>query len=298
VTGCRGFIGGALTRRLTSLGAHLILPVRPNTPAPEIFTNLKQIVVQEISLSNVPIMEQIIRQYRVKTVFHMAANNDNRDTKGSPLSIFEDNIRATYSILEACRRSCIDRVVLASSQESDRQLHKSGAKMHPYGASKASTELVARSYVESYALPVIVVKPDNVYGPGDLNFRRLIPSTIMELLRREKLKFNGNPNTERGFIYIDDLIDALLIVGDTRTGSLPSDCIINLHARELHRIGDILSLLEKLTKTASKKPHTNIEIRSNPSPKTLAISDWQATVPLNEGLQQTIAYYRNKLAPN
>ena len=189
-------------------------------------------------------------------------------------------------------------MILASSQDFDRQLNESGAKMHPYGASKGSVEFVARSYVETYGLPVIVIKPDNVYGPGDHNFGHLIPSAVRDLLRRKTFRLSGNPNTKRGFIYIEDLIDALLIVGNNRTQFIRSDFITNLNAGELHRIGDIVNLLKTLANAENKTPGDKVIIPREICPKILKISDWQATVSLDQGLPHTIEYYRNKLTTN
>lgn len=296
VTGCRGFIGGALARRLTSLHAHLILLIRPDSAPPDIFTNSQQAIVLNVSLSNVAALEKVMQEHKIKTVFHMAANNENRNTKCSPLAIFEDNIRATYSILEASRRSHVDRLILASSQEYDRQIHKTDAKMHPYGASKASIELVARSYLETYGLPVIVVKPDNVYGPGDQNFSRLIPRAVRHLLQGETFRPSGNPNTKRGFIYIEDFLDALLIIGNSSAQFNLSDFVTHLHADELHRIGDLLNLLETLIRNQDHTSKDSILMGRETAPRILKISDWKATVPIHEGLQHTIAYYKNQLS--
>ena len=116
--------------------------------------------------------------------------------RGEPraLETWEVNIRGTYSLLEAIRElGGVERVVVASSDKAygrhenlpyreDFALQPS----FPYDVSKAATDMIARSYAATYDMPVAVTRLANVYGPGDVNWARVIPDTARALVRGER----------------------------------------------------------------------------------------------------------------
>ena len=158
----------------------------------------------------------IINGGSIDTVYHLAANNTNTGGAVSPYEIFETNIRGTYTVLEACRMAAKPaRAVLASSKEvEDCFSEKPSRKSHPYMASKASVELIARAYHDSFQLPTVVLRSDNIYGGGDFNWSRLIPGTIRSVLRGETPVIRGNGLLQRDYTYVEDAVAAYLAIGE------------------------------------------------------------------------------------
>jgi CDP-glucose 4,6-dehydratase len=157
------------------------------------------------------------------TIFHLAAQTQVGDAYRDPLPTWETNIRGTYLLLEAVRRhEAGTHVVVASSDKAygshnelpyreDFELKPS----YPYDVSKAATDMIARSYAVTYDMPVAVTRLANVYGPGDVNWARVIPDTARALLRGERPVIRSDGTPERDYIYAEDAADAYLAVADS-----------------------------------------------------------------------------------
>src|SRR6202034_2925854 len=106
-------------------------------------------------------------------------------------STFEANVRGTWSVLEAVRRSAtVTAVTVASSDKAygdQRELpYREDMPLlavHPYDVSKACADLIAQSYARDFGVPAAVTRCGNFFGPGDVNWERLIPGTIRSLVR-------------------------------------------------------------------------------------------------------------------
>ena len=83
---------------------------------------------------------------------------------------------------------------------------------YPYDVSKACADLIARSYAATYALPVAVTRFANVYGPGDVNWSRLVPDTARALVRGERPVVRSDGTPERDYLYVDDAVHAYLAI--------------------------------------------------------------------------------------
>jgi CDP-glucose 4,6-dehydratase len=163
---------------------------------------------------------EILAEHRPATVFHLAAQTQVGEANRSPLATWETNIRGTYMLLEAVREHDVAaRVVVASSDKaygSHRELpYREDFALrpsYPYDVSKAATDMIARSYAATYGMPVAVTRLANAYGPGDVNWARLIPDTARALVRgaRPVIRSDGTP--ERDYIYAEDAADAYLAV--------------------------------------------------------------------------------------
>jgi CDP-glucose 4,6-dehydratase len=163
---------------------------------------------------------RVLNEHEVEDVFHLAAQAVVGHANRSPLGSWEANVRGTYTLLEACRTlGSVRRVVVASSDKAygahDRLPYREDFALqprHPYDVSKACTDLIARSYAHSYGLPLAVTRLANVYGPGDLNWSRIVPDTARALVRGERPKVRSDGTAERDYIYIEDAVDAYLAV--------------------------------------------------------------------------------------
>jgi CDP-glucose 4,6-dehydratase len=229
VTGAEGFIGSWLTQRLLDEGAKVVA-LRRDVPPLSYFqvTGLgERCEIVQGELLDYESLMRIINEHQVSAVFHLAAQPIVGTANRSPLSTFETNVRGTYMLLEACRATGVvgdpvERVVVASSDKaygSHEELpYREDLPLqprYPYEVSKACADFIARSYADSFGLPVAVTRLANVYGGGDLNFSRIVPDTIRALVRGERPLIRSDGTPQRDFLYIEDAVDAYLAVADS-----------------------------------------------------------------------------------
>jgi CDP-glucose 4,6-dehydratase len=164
---------------------------------------------------------RVFNEHDVRAVFHLAAQAVVGKANRAPLGTWESNVRGTYTLLEACRTAPgpIERIVVASSDKAygdhDELPYREDFALrarHPYDVSKACADMIARSYAATYELPIAVTRLANVYGPGDLNWSRLIPDTARALARGEPPVIRSDGTSERDYVYIQDAVDAYLAV--------------------------------------------------------------------------------------
>src|SRR5204863_5604890 len=130
----------------------------------------------------------------------------------NPVSTFESNIRGTWNLLEACRRTpTIRSIVVASSDKAygpQKSLPYSELTplegVYPYDVSKSCADLISQSYAVSFNLPVAVTRCGNFYGGGDLNWNRLVPGTIRSVIRGERPIIRSDGNFVRDYFYVED----------------------------------------------------------------------------------------------
>jgi CDP-glucose 4,6-dehydratase len=163
---------------------------------------------------------RVLNEHEVDEVFHLAAQTIVGTANRSPLATWEANVRGTYSLLEACRGlGTVKRVVVASSDKAygdhlELPYREDFALQprYPYDVSKACTDLIARSYATTYDLPVAVTRLANLYGPGDLNWSRIIPDSARALARGERPVIRSDGTPERDYLYVEDAVDAYLAI--------------------------------------------------------------------------------------
>jgi CDP-glucose 4,6-dehydratase len=163
---------------------------------------------------------RVLNEHQVSDVFHLAAQTIVGTANRSPLGTWEANVRGTWCLLEACRTlGSVRRVVVASSDKAYGSHEELPYReefplkpVFPYDVSKAAADLIARSYASTYGLPVAVTRLANVYGPGDLNWSRIVPDTARALARGERPVIRSDGTPERDYLYVEDAVDAYLAV--------------------------------------------------------------------------------------
>ena len=168
-------------------------------------------------------LDDALAQHRPEAVYHLAAQTQVGEAYRSPLVTWETNIRGTYLLMEAVRAyDPGTHVVVASSDKAygshDELPYREDFALkpsYPYDVSKAATDMIARSYAVTYDMPVAVTRLANVYGPGDVNWARLVPDTARALVRGEHPVIRSDGTPERDYIYVQDAADAYLAVADS-----------------------------------------------------------------------------------
>jgi CDP-glucose 4,6-dehydratase len=310
VTGARGFAGAWLAKALLDAGRTVVSLDKGRDERPVSTLRLLGIEgeVDDVSgdLNDGELIERLLAEHRVDSVFHLAAEPIVRTVQASPVRGFETNVRGTWTLLEACRRTGVERTVVASSDKAYgtheelpyREEHALRATA-PYEASKAAADIIARSYWHSYGLPVAVTRFANIYGGGDLNFSRLIPEAACAALdgRAPVLRSDGSP--ERDFLFVEDATSAYLAIAAGLDRADVRGEAFNAGGGEPHSVGEVVATIARLAGTGVEP-----EIRGEGSldgeidrqwvdpAKLRRRCGWTPAVGLEEGLGRTLDWYR------
>src|SRR5437016_1890200 len=153
VTGATGLVGGWLIKRLLDHGADVVCLMRDWAPQSELARSrdIERVKIVRGELADRDCLERTLGEYEIDTVFHLAAQTIVGIANRNPVSTFESNIRGTWSVLEACRRSpTVKQIVVASSDKAygshERLPYSEYAALqgrHPYDVSKSCADLIA-----------------------------------------------------------------------------------------------------------------------------------------------------------
>ncbi len=319
VTGAYGLLGGWLVKALIERGSEVTVLHRDDRPRSAlVLMGLEPSVsVVHGDLISEGLVERILAEYEIDTVFHLAAQTQVPTANRSPISTFETNIRGTWLLLEACRRLEVPRVLVASSdkaygEHSDLPYRESHALQprYPYDVSKAAADLLARSFWHTWRVPVAVTRFANLYGGGDFNPARLIPEAVTAALagRSPVVRSDGSP--ERDFLYVEDAVEAYLAIARALSGAVApggeagdggaAGEAFNAGGGRAHRVLDVVELVCRLAGTGVKP-----EVRGHGTPageidrqwvdygKLHALTGWAPSVSLEEGVGRTIEWYRS-----
>lgn len=309
VTGATGVLGSWLTKALHDALAEVVVLVRDWVPGSELCRAgvLEQLRVVRGELGDQALVERILGEYEVKTVLHLGAQTIVPIANRNPLSTFDTNIRGTWTLLEACRRSpTVRQIVVASSDkaygDSEQLPYQEDAPLrgrYPYDVSKSCADLLAQAYAATYQLPVAISRCGNLYGGGDLNWNRVIPGTIRSILRGQPPIIRSDGSMVRDYFYVEDGVSAYLLLAEhlARDASLAGEAFNFSNERPV----SVLELVEQiralmgaqelqpvvLNQATNEIPRQYLDAR-----KATARLGWQPRYDLAEGLQRAIAWYR------
>lgn len=311
VTGINGFLATNLADKLLSFGAKVVGLERdvaqPN--ALDLFGIRESVSIVNGSVDDLLLMERTLNEFEVEAVFHLAAQAIVSSANRSPVGTFEANIRGTYVLLEACRRSSgVSAVAVASSDKaygSHEELpYKEDFAMQgtfPYDVSKSCTDLIARSFAKTYHLPVTVARSANIYGPGDVNMTRIIPGTILSVLNGEQPIIRSDGTPVREYIHVSDVVDGYLRLLEEIESTKAE--AFNLgsgdHVDVLTLVNTIIELCGASERIEPKvlldrKIEREIDQQYLSSEKIRESIGWSARHDLRSGLANTIEWYRAK----
>lgn len=316
VTGAHGFVAGHLIERLAAAGAEVVgvdLWVLRQSYL-SMSEAIRRTDLIEGDISNFQQMQELFDQHRPQIVFHLAAQADVTRALANPLGTFEVNIRGTYILLECARRMWDDgeahAIVVASSDKaygahSHLPYREDDALLglYPYDVSKACADMITRGYYTAYGLPTGVVRCANIYGPGDLNFNRIVPGTFRSLLRGERPIIRSDGKPRRDYMYVADAVDGYVRVMNALLAGEHMGEAFNFGAGEPVSVLDIFNEMVEIAGRPDLAPEVqgeaSQELRDQfiSAAKANRLLGWEPTVPRREGLRRTFRWYRDNL-PN
>jgi len=312
VTGATGLVGAWLTRRLKEAGAEVVCLVRDWVPQSELVRGgtIERVSVVRGDVRERDLVERTIGEYEVDTVIHLAAQTIVGIANRNPVSTFESNIQGTWSVLEACRRSPgVRSIVVASSDKAygDQQKLPYGEDTplegrHPYDVSKSCADLIAQAYAKSYSLPVAVTRCGNFYGGGDLNWNRIVPGTIRSIIRGERPVIRSDGQFVRDYFYVEDGAAAYMLLAEQlyarpELRGMAFNFSNEIQVTVLDLVKRILCAMHSTLEPDVRNEASN-EIRHQylSAARARTLLGWAPLFSLDQGLERTIAWYREYLA--
>src|SRR3989338_8774347 len=310
VTGADGFIGSCVAREFADQGAHVVTIVRDLKRYSNIDAlGLRGLVtVVHGDLADLEVCSRVMNEYEIGICIHIAAQSIVGTANASPLSTFESNIKGTWNVLEAARLSkFIKGMVVASSDKAygvQKKLPYTEDSpllgTYPYDASKACADIIARSYFKTFGLPLAITRNANTYGGGDLNFSRLVPDTIKSLINNQQPVIRSDGTPERDYMYIKDAVSSYMVLAS------------NLHRKDVQgeafnfgtgKPVSVLELYTKMIKLMGKKIRPKILGQAKHEidrqylsiDKVKKVLNWKPKYSLEQGLKETIAWYKGYL---
>ena len=308
VTGGTGLLGSWLVQRLAGTGADITCLVRDWVPQSELVKSglFSQVKVVRGDIRDIQVLDRILSEYEIDTVFHLAAQTIVTIANRNPLLTLESNIAGTWNLLEACRRNTkVKQIVVASSDKAygdqkdlpyDENTPLQG--QHPYDVSKSCADLISHMYAKSFEIPVCITRCGNFYGGGDLNWNRIIPGTVRSVLRGQAPIIRSDGKFIRDYFYVEDGANAYMVLAQQMAGKPELKGEAFNFSNELQV--SVLDLVEKILKLMKSDLQPVVlneasnEIRHQylSAAKARKKLDWKPLFTLDEGLDKTIEWYQ------
>ncbi len=310
VTGAGGFIGSHLVEMLVDAGASVRAMVRYNARGdagllrwlpPEKFA-----VVERVSGDLQDFRGVIDAAADMDVIFHLGALVAIPYSYKNPVNVIHANVLGTTHILEAARLHHTMRVIHTSTSEvyGTAQYIPINEKhplqgQSPYSASKIAADKIVESYVKSFNVPAVTVRPFNTYGARQ-SARAVIPTIIMQALTRDTVLL-GDLRPTRDFTYATDTARGFLCaaeaqsaVGQTVNLGVGFDISIgDLAQKIVERVGRPVQI--KLDETRVRPPASEVMRLHSDNRLAKQVLGWEPQISLDDGLDRTIAWVRNHL---
>ena len=312
VTGATGLVGSWLVRDLLDKGAHITALILDSDPNSELIRSgdIKSISVVNGDLRNYKDVARATFINDCSEVFHLGAQTIVGTALTDPLSTFESNIQGTWNVMEAARQSrgSVKSVVVASSDKAygsseilpyleNFPLHGDG----PYDVSKSCTDLIAQSYGSTYGIPVTVARCGNIYGGGDLNWSRIIPGTIRDLIGDKRPVLRSDGTFVRDYVHVDDIVSAYLNLSEVSQAKGINGGAFNFSRDEPLSVLDLYREISTIVAGTYVEPEIQNTAKSEikdqhlDSSKAKSILGWESKVTLEQGLTKTVSWYKSYL---
>ncbi len=297
LTGATGFIGRCLTQALLDLGCTVSALVLPSDgqALPEKVRSYPGDVTDPGTLADA------LADAKPNVVFHLAAIGMTNPSlpMGAACRV---NVDGVINILDAVRNvGGVQRVVLVGSsyeygaRRSDDELDP----FNPYSASKVAAWAFARAAYNAWGLPVVWVRPFQVFGPGQ-HAKALVPVSILAAIGRDDLRMTRGEQ-QRDFIFVSDVVEGLLAAG--RVPDIEGR-VLDLGSGQLHSVRQVVERIWSLTGAegrilAGALPYRRGEVPAIPADvqRTRRLTGWEASTSLDEGLMLTIDALRKEYSP-
>jgi len=306
VTGGAGFIGSAFVRMAISETDMCVVNLDKLTYA----GNLENLTAVEAhpryrfaegDICDQGLVDALLAEEKPDAIVHVAAESHVDRSILSPEPVIRTNLHGTFTLLDAARKHRLGRFLhvstdevygsLSSPLEADETYPLNPSS--PYSASKAGSDLLARSYFVTYKLPVVITRASNNYGPYQFP-EKLIPLMIANAVEDRPLPVYGDGQQVRDWLYVDDHCRGILaVLRGGRDGEI-YNIGGNRSLPNLDVVRQVLALTakpESLIQYVTDRPGHDRRYALS-SRKLMSETAWQPLMDFETGLARTIEWYR------
>lgn len=305
ITGGAGFIGSAFVKLVLRNRCEVIV-MDKITYAGDL-KRLEEVKGQykfyKTDICNKKQVESVLDRERPRIIINFAAETHVDRSIQSPLPFIDTNIKGVVVLLDACLKFRVERFIQISTDEVYGDILKGKFKENshfkpnsPYSASKASADLLIKSYIRTYNLGAIIIRPSNNYGPWQYP-EKLIPVAILKIIQKQKIPVYAKGLNVREWLFVDDCARGIYKIMEAgKTGE-----IYNLGSsaekKNIEVIRALLSILranESAISFVQDRPGHDLRY-SLDSNKVKAKTGWYPEIDFEQGLKRTVDWYlKNK----
>ena len=304
VTGGAGLVGGHLVEKLFSMGAKVfVLDIEVKTKSYFESQKLQEkakLIIQDVR--DIAKLKELILTENISYIFHLAAQALVPLAYEDPVQTLDTNIMGTVNVLEATRLiPSVKAVIVASSDKAYGKDCKNATEDHalsgdhPYDVSKSAADLICAAYFKTYGVPVTVSRFGNIFGPGDLNFDRIIPGIMKAAIKNEVLELRSDGNFKRDYVYVKDVVDGYICLAEQIDKSKGE--AFNFSSGFNY---SVLDLIKKISEVVGKNVEYKIvNNQKNEIPeqslnfeKAEKVLGWKSKYDFNHGILETYSWYK------
>lgn len=312
VTGGFGLLGSMLIETLDKCGAHLVALQRDLVPSSRLFETeaIHRLTIVRGDFEEYDSVYRTLHEYEIDAIFHVGAQPIAPIANKAPLPTLRANIMGTANVLEAARHTpSVKRVLVASSDKAYGPQpvlpYTEEAPLrgnHPYDVSKSCTDLISLMYHNTYKLPVCVTRCGNLYGPGDLNFSRIIPDTIVRALKGRPVEIRSDGLFIRDYFFVKDAAMAYITLAENMDRP---EIVGNAFNFSTGNCLNVLQVVDKILEVCGRpdlKPivlnqaKAEIHDQTLSSEKANRLLGWKTRYTIEEGMKETVEWYRGYVA--
>ena len=311
VTGCAGFVGFHLTKRLSENNYNIIgidnlndyYDVAIKESRLDILSNNNQFVFYKVDLCNTSELSKIFKNNKIDFIIHLAAQAGVRYSLENPNAYIDSNIIGFMNILGECKKYNLNIIYASSSSVygdskqfplSEEEICKKPLSL--YGASKLFNELTAYSYSHLYNISSIGLRFFTVYGPWGRPDMALFKFT-KNIIENKKIDVYNKGNHSRSFTYIDDIVDAIESLLENYISKNNFYDVLNIGGDKSINLMDFIKTIENKLGLKAKinfmpKQLGDVEKTESDCSKITSLVNYKPKVSIEDGISNFIDWYK------
>ena len=274
--------------------------------------NLKKLKLQKQkkiilgNFLNFSLVKKIIKEKKIDVIIHTGAITQVLDGINYPLETYRNNIQGTVNLLDSIRTINKKIVfIFSSTEKAYGELKKKEyiesdllKAQYPYDLSKSSSDLICQSYSKYYDLKVGIIRCGNIFGPLDFNEGRIVPDSLISILKNKNIILRSNGKLKRDYIYINDVCNAYFLLMKKLVKNKKKLRIYNLGSKYnfsvIQLVNKILKIMKNsktkvIIKNFSKKELINQKLNYSKIKRELK---WSQKNVFEKSLAETISWYK------